>query len=420
MSGGIMQLISYGAQDIYIFGNPQVTFFKAVYKRYTNFAFEATKILFNKKNPTFGDKTFVTIKRNGDLVGASFIEVTLPEMDVNDANGFAWDYNIGIFLIKSVELEIGGNRIDKLYPNWVNIWVLLSIPNGQLRGFNQMIGNISTLTTFSILNTFPETVLTIPLFFSFCTKAANALPLIALQYHDVRLNVEFETFANLVSKEVTTLTVSEIPLVSAVLYVDYYYLDVAERRRFVTNPCEYLFHQLQFYGPDPYLGTRTAIDLRQIDNSVKELFWILKSSDQISNASYSTINTLYRSPIDNSELLLNSYSVFGKKSARYTNLMVPYQRHSNCGLHRIAATSEQFGSPSGSTGINVFSFALEPENHQPTGTLNFSRINNPKLYLEMSALAISDFGTNVSFEVYALSYNVLRVMSGMANLAYAS
>ena len=237
MGGGLLQLVAYGAQDVYLTGNPQITFFKVVYRRHTNFAIEAIQQTFNG-NPGYGNTVTCQISRNGDLINRMYVQVDIPA--VSDVNTQHVNY-LGLKLLKSVVIEIGGQQIDKHYSDWLYIWNELSLPTGKRGGYDNMVGADGAATS--------EKTLYIPLEFWFCRNVGLALPLIALQYHEVKVKIEFETKINCVCKitgeKVTTTDLtpySDITNVS--LWVDYIFLDTDERRRFAQLSHEYLIEQL--------------------------------------------------------------------------------------------------------------------------------------------------------------------------------
>lgn len=193
--GGLMQLVAYGAQDIYLTGNPQITFFKVIYRRHTNFSMEAIEQVFNG-TADFGKKVSCTISRNGDLMYRVYLQVTLPEWKVGKDEQFRWLNWVGHILISDVEVEIGGQRMDKQYGQWLHIWNELTQQPGLQAGYAAMVGNVPGLTqiyagTADREATVPSSTLYIPLQFWFCRNPGLALPLIALQYHEVKINLEF-------------------------------------------------------------------------------------------------------------------------------------------------------------------------------------------------------------------------------------
>jgi hypothetical protein len=224
MGGGLMQLVSYGAQDIYISGNPQITFWKILYKRHTNFAVESIEVTFNGQ-ADFNKRVTAVINRNADLMYKTYVQVVLPQIDltgntvvpVNNSSGFRWLNYIGHRLIKQVEVEIGGQRIDRQYGDWMQIWTQLATDAGTIKALDAIVGNThdlvlmkrksgvaldsvcsATETSVSCVPRAgtPNKTLYIPLQFWFCRNPGVAIPLIALQYHEVRVNVDFETWQN--------------------------------------------------------------------------------------------------------------------------------------------------------------------------------------------------------------------------------
>jgi hypothetical protein len=393
MGGGLLQLVAYGAQDVYLTGNPQITFFKVVYRRHTNFSMESIEQTFNG-TANFGRRVTCQISRNGDLIHRMYIQTVLA--DPGSSN--SWTEYAGLALIKNVELEIGGQRIDKQYGDWMFIWNELSLPKGKRDGWDSMVGaNLSGSKSLS------DRTLYIPLEFWFCRNPGLALPLIALQYHEVKVNVEFR-------EKDSVLGYDNFGLVSTIagdlgttsLWVDYIFLDTDERRRFAQLSHEYLIEQLQFTGEETITTGSNKVKLN-FNHPVKELVWVLQDETYVSSCNEhfnftNAYNSGGSSLLTNAKLQLNGHDRFAERNNDYFSLVQPYQHHEN-----IPAT----------TGINVYSFALKPEEHQPSGTLNFSRIDSA--VLNVTAASGAD-----RIRVYATNYNVLRVMSGMGGLAYSN
>ena len=528
MGGGLMQLVSYGAQDIYISGNPQITFWKILYKRHTNFAVESIEVTFNGQ-ADFNKRVVAVINRNADLMYKTYVQVVLPQVDLtagssgtfNNAStlqGFRWLSYIGHRLIKQVEIEIGGQRIDRQYGDWMQIWTQLSTEAGTIAALDSLVGNTHDLvllkrgtgipldatcssseTTISCVprRGTPAKTLYIPLQFWFCRNPGLAIPIIALQYHEVRINVDFETWQNCQYYETAVGNPSAATaqsLAAASLYVDYVYLDTEERRRFAQQSHEYLIEQVQFTGAESITSSSNKIQLN-FNHPVKELFWVVQrdsfvdcsnptwvasvggpqpfnySDDfsteglimsllsqggsgntavvqgaNVSSASIATavlgmgatnqssligadtydfstsgefesgVNYLLakvildsgvrcegKNPVEVAKIQLNGQDRFTEREGSYFDRVQPYQHHTR--------------TPS--TGINVYSFALRPEEHQPSGTCNFSRIDKATLQLTVSLNTVTGART-AQVRVYALNYNVLRVMSGMGGLAYSN
>ena len=551
-----MQLVAYGAQDVYLTGNPQITYWKVTYRRHTNFAMESIEQTFNGQSD-FGRRVTCTISRNGDLAYRTYLQVTLPEIGqglkgtgTNDAVYARWLDFPGHQLIEAVEVEIGGQRIDKQYGDWMHLWSQLTMDVNQEKGYNKMVGQTTQLTfltdpSFAEVdgpcsgtspnqvcaprNALPETTLYIPLQFWFCNNPGLALPLIALQYHEVKINIDLRAIdeclwavKSLVSSTTDQKVTSAYAqsLVSASLYVDYIYLDTDERRRMAQNPHEYLIEQLQFTGAESVGSSSNKIRLN-FNHPCKELVWVVQPDANVDYCS-STMGgtTLFFSlgaqPFnytDALDALPNTIKAFGSDSTlnganefintsglfetrgadgiKFTNeTKATYAQNatmlstelggslnkggtaadffgtnganefqstvSDAGTFVLAETSlnmhcwgenpvvtaklqlngqDRFSEREGTyfdqvqpwqhhtrspdTGINVYSFALQPEQHQPSGTCNFSRIDNATLQLVLSNATVQGVST-AKVRVYARNYNVLRIMSGMGGLAYSN
>ena len=429
MGGGLLQLVAYGAQDVYLTGNPQITFFKVVYRRHTNFAIEAIE-----QTPTgsssLGSRVSFQITRNGDLIHRVYFYGVIKNTSTTAA--VALVPNFGQKLLKTIELEIGGQRIDKHYSEWLYIWNELSLPVGKRDGYNVMVGANSRNTSTKLAAS-ASYELYVPLEFWFCRNVGLALPLIALQYHEVKINIEYEsegagymkdtTSTNFTFQEETKTGVvtayednsalgGSITLEKAVLWVDYIFLDTDERRRFAQLSHEYLIEQLQFTGADSITSSGDSMKSIRMNfnHPCKELVWTIKKSNagvywnnySTAGGSGTTHNNDHldsTNPVTNAKIMLNGNDRFATRKGEYFSLVQPYQHHEN--------TPDKFHQ-----GINVYSFALKPEEHQPSGTLNMSRIDTAVLSLSSSIPGI--------ISVYAVNYNVLRILSGMGGLAYSN
>jgi hypothetical protein len=468
--------VAYGAQDVYLSGNPQITFFKVVYRRHTNFSMESIEQTFNGA-ADFGKKVTCTVSRNGDLIHRVYLQVDLPDVTVKEGSTFRWLNWLGHVLVKNVEVEIGGQRIDKHYGDWLHIWNELTQTAGHQLGYANMVGNVPTLTTPVVggaSTVVPGQQLFIPLQFWFCRNAGLALPLIALQYHEVRISLELNDLKNCFWSSAGSAQKVD-PLKSASLFVDYIYLDTDERRRFAQASHEYLIEQLQFTGDESATATQTRLKLN-FNHPTKELVWVVQKDANVDNsalmlqsgaqwfnytddadmtyawAASSNVGTAFNlttlniidpdteasasnlagtmpgvaagganlvhlpvtfeggdNPVQLAKLQLNGHDRFSERSGRYFNLVQPFQHHENVP----------------SRGINVYSFGLKPEEHQPSGTCNMSRIDNATLTLTLSnktlttAVGGGASASGAKVRVYAVSYNVLRIMSGMGGLAYS-
>ena len=542
MAGGLMQLVAYGAQDVFLTGTPEITFWKVSYRRHTNFAMESIEQTFSGQ-ADFGRRVTCTISRNGDLAFRTYLQVTLPEINQGmaaagtDGVYARWLDFPGEQLIAQVEVEIGGQRIDRQYGDWMHIWNQLTMSSEQQKGYFKMVGQTTQLTyitdpMFAEVSgpcassggptqvcaprkALPETTLYIPLLFWFCRNPGLALPLIALQYHEVKINLDIRPIGECLWA-VKSLTYSmsgtvSVPLAyqqsisAASLYVDYVFLDTDERRKMAQNPHEYLIEQVQFTGDESVGSSSNKIKLN-FNHPCKELIWVVQPDANVDYcASLDNSQTLFKTlgaqpfnytdaidalppaihafggpletkgetgfinasglfqmaggadstvggigaewasgagaaglykpftdptasgstvsdagtfvlaetaldmhcwgdnPCVTAKLQLNGQDRFSEREGSYFDVVQPYQHHTR--------------NPD--TGINVYSFALRPEEHQPSGSCNFSRIDNAVLQLVLSAGTVAGTAT-AKVRVYALNYNVLRVMSGMCGVAYSN
>ena len=412
MGGGLMQLVAYGAQDIYLTGNPQITFFKVVYRRHTNFAVESIEQTFNG-SVDFGRRVTATISRNGDLIQQMYLEVVLPTAGSGTET---WTYGVGNAMVKTAEIEIGGQLIDRHYGEWMNIWTELSMPAGKRDGYDDMVGNVPTGSNQVCENLVTTTSwrLYVPFQFWFNRNPGLALPLIALQYHEVKLNLELRQLSDLVSGGTPTNS-------SFKLFVDYVYLDTDERRRFAQVSHEYLIEQVQFTGDESVaVGTTNKNFTLNFNHPVKELVWVHHSANKPINwldfAQASSGNN--KDTFKDGKLQLNGHDRFTTRQADYFRKVQNLDHHTRVPRTPMVdtrATCNNFNQY-----IYTYTFALSPEEHQPSGTCNFSRIDNAVLQLNYNNGA-NDVGSYaLTLKVFAVNYNVLRIMSGMGGLAYSN
>jgi hypothetical protein len=396
MGGGLLQLVAYGAQDVYLTGNPQITFFKVVYRRHTNFALESIQQTFNG-TVGYGQRVTATVSRNGDLISRAYLV-----LNVTGSSGLVPYY--GLRVVKNAEVEIGGQKIDKHYSDWMYIWNELSMPVGKKEGYFEMVGGKGG-------NDLNDTSIYVPLEFWFCRNIGLALPLIGLQYHEVKIVVQFEEHGKV------TASGGAHGNLSGSLWIDYIYLDTDERRKFAQSSHEYLIEQLQFTGREK-ASSKMKLNF---NHPVKELVWVLHkdgvgstdadwfnyTKDVLSEGDANNYDTLSSTLgpagskdrlFKEAKLILNGNDRFYARDSRYFNLVQPFQHHENV---------------PNNVGINVYSFALKPEEHQPSGTLNMSRIDT-------AILDIKDPEANTEISIFAVNYNVLRILSGMGGIAYSN
>lgn len=428
MGGSMIQLLAYGAQDVYLTGNPQVTFFQAVYKRNTNFAMEFYK---NQINDTASNGTTlrITVTRYGDLVGQMFFELPLKASLVGDytSDNSTADLNwVAERAFSSVELQIGNNTIDKHYQTWWRLYTELFMHDTQKAQYAKM-------TTY-VGQSSGEPKVYLPLNFFFNRNQGLFLPLIALAYHEIQLVCTCAPDYN------TYFDNTKRPT----LWVNYVLLDSEERRRFAAKQHEYLIEQVQ-YSPDtvPSAGGRIRVKLQ---HPVKELIWCYpnlsgtnKLWDFTANANFVNLTCdpqltgIHQNHVGTPRLLSNATpwvedgdilaAGVAKTSVGPLKTMTMYFNgqerfvHDHKFLNQVQPFYHHTGTPY--PGIYVYSFALKPEDHQPTGTCNFSRLDNVEMVPQLKTFPASITNYNTSQYLFAVNYNVLRIKSGMAGVAFA-
>ena len=554
MAGGVLSLVAYGVQDVYLTGNPQITFWKVIYKRCTNFAIEPIEQSFSG-TADFGKSSVTSlIARNGDLMTKVYLYATVSGTNSGTTGKWAFVRRLGHAMIKNVEMQIGGARIDYHLGDWMNVWYELSHSTSKERGYAQMIGDTPALTTMSSAD--KTATLYIPLYFWFNRNNGLALPLIALQYHDVRININFQTAANLIVQDHVGTQKVTASITNSLFVIDYVFLDSEERKRFATSAHEYLIEQLQTPDADTINTQNTKYRL-PFNHPCKEIIWGIKlgrfitgqsfwsydasslvamqkmfaavvyllSLDIVSDDGYavntdgssstgtgystvsfstSTIGVALQAVADavqNGAVLVTQTSPFGVNDASaalpsdfasdplsyvdfvdqsYTSVPVAllsqtaavlagglstaqltspiysllqsffvsvYQWH-NYGMYLdgtgnpVASGNIQLNGQDRFTvrdgnyfnyvqpwqchtntppdGINLYSFAINPEEHQPSGSCNFSRIDFSQLNISLSNEATGYLGDSSVIYIYATNYNILRIMGGMGGTAYSN
>jgi len=455
MAGGLMQLVAYGAQDVYLTGQPKVTFFQAVYKRHTNFAMENIQQTVNG-TPSNSGRVSVTIARNGDLVGDMYIRLVPTQTGASNltSTNANSDMNwVAERSIADIELTIGGQRIDKHYQAWWRLYAELFLGESDKINYGKM-----TSSPVAVIDTTNTNSVYLPLLFFFNRNPGLYLPLIALQYHEVRMDFDLTAYF---SNYFGTSAIFEV-------WANYVYLDTEERRRFAQKGHEYLIEQVQHTGGDAITlagtpGASTAATAQTIrlsfNHPVKELIWCYQNTTSTAynslwnfssssanvnvtcsplasvavaalphtvgaprlfsnvgaiagqavtsnvfwieegSCNYSGASAVEVGPLYNFKLVLNGQDRFKEQTGKYFNQYQPYVYHT--------------GVPY--PGIYAYSFALQPEEHQPTGTCNFSRIDNAQV-----AINIKGCATTPLQRMFAVNYNILRIQSGMGGLAFSN
>lgn len=490
MGGGLIQLVSLGNQDEYITGNPQITFFKVVYRRHTNFSIESIIQNINGSNniETLKSEGDVVISRNGDLLSKIYVVCS------ETANGIHGDH-----IVDDVELIIGGSLIDKQTKEWGQVITELRTPNSKADGYKYMTGGYNN-SSYKL--TSGQSVVQVPLNFWFCQNIGLALPLISLQYHEIKLKFIWGQLSD-VSRLITDTTT-----IPCEVWCDYIYLDKDERKRFAQTSHEYLIEQVQkttFQEPErsyklnfnhpvkELIWTENALTDEKIkiqfngidrfSEQSKEYFQLrqpleyhtsipgynikecenpvmlnepIKISTSAAKAAADTADSTNPIAIDIDGATAKHISIYSTSITpkvgdvlsvfhssnsvsivSVANYMVNVKEISTSNNVHSITLNENISSPGFDSSsndeiiisiiartqnpqsrcsqlkknINVYSFALRPEDHQPSGTCNFSRLDTAKILLNAS--------TKID-TVYALNYNVLRVSSGMAGLVYSN
>ena len=448
--------------------------------------------------PMWGQKQSATLGRHADLAYSTYLSIQLPATATfNGANrNIFWNNEqgrLGYNLLDYVEIEVGGQLIDRLYSEWLYLWDLLSSDYNTSFKLHQMVGagldagyttlpDPSSCVRATGRQSAPN-VIFVPLPFFYTKNPGAALPLIALQYHEVKININWNK-----SQFVGTLTsnglipsgsysisslVAPPPPSSVALYVDYIYLDVDERRRMAQESHEYLIEQVQFNEDKGVSAASNRIDLT-FNHPVKELVWVVQPErftnckiaqprdsggnvtatvgvprpnvGRLSPFTYTYANqrqtsggsadTSYTQPIFDQWIQINGQDRMDRRSGDYFNKVQPYQHHTGTmrpiGFQTFTAGGDPLvnaaqgvtttARPSVHQAIYSYSFALKPEEQQPSGTCNFSRIDTATIVMNMSGDYIVDESTDNSWNVrvYATNYNILRIMSGMCGLAYSN
>lgn len=276
MAGGILQLVAYGAQDVYLTNNPQVTFFKVVYRRYTNFSIQSFEKTFNE-NPNFGQRAKVKLYRLGDLATKMYLRIVLNGITPSPGVRFAWIRRVGHAMIRQIDIEIGGNVIDRHYGTWLDIWYELARKGKHDTGYAVQIGDVDAMTALNE-NPKPEYTLYIPLKFWFNRHYGLALPLIAVQYHEIYIHVEFEPNNKLLIRCDDFDNFDQVFIKEVGLVTDYIYLDYAERLRFAIVGHEFLIEQTQYAG-DLSLEDSPKRLLMDFNHPTKEVIWAMRNGN---------------------------------------------------------------------------------------------------------------------------------------------
>lgn len=543
MAGGVIQLIIYGSQDMYLTANPQITYFKVVYRRHTNFSIEPHELQV-QTNPNFGQISSVELFRLGDLITKIYLRVVISGVNLNNNEKFAWIRRLGHAIIKNIEINIGGYTVDKQCGTWLDIWYELARQGYHERGYAHMIGDVPIMTEYNSKSK-PEYTLLIPLKFWFNQFYGLALPIIGIRYHRIEFKLEYEKIEKLIIKNDKFNNLNQIKILNTSYIIDYIYLDVIERNYFATIPHEYLIEQVQFHGEDVRNDMIEKYYLHY-NHPIKELYWIMRNGNYINSKSFlcythkdnwndeiikctkqvildssilldllaqppnnggtwetfmaNTVDTTMNGKItvnnmssknfslNTSSLIFRGNNIINNISANITinanekiiiniitpltetDISIPIEFYDDTRIKSDDVYVNQFsnygiyitgrGNPIESTkfitdeedrfrrrnyifynylqpeihhsntpkdGINCYSFAVFPEQHQPSGTFNMSRVlnniiqmwfTNPIIIDENKYCGIDSIINEDRIHIYAKSYNIFRVENGLTAIAY--
>jgi len=410
-AGTLVELIARGSQDTFLIGNPQFSYFKSVYRRHTNFAIEPIRQIFTE-SPDFGKRVTCIIDKKADLLGDIILEIELPGLNdyvsnTGNINTLSWTNGIGNFILDWVELQIGGEPIDRIPGNLLDAWMELTTELGIKNSFYTMVGKFPSFINSTQTGALK---LLVPLPFWFCRSVDRALPLISMQYVEIKIVVQFKTFDKCWYKITSAVPTGTPKISKANIICNYIYLDVFERTKFAqTQSTEYLIEQFQ--ENNAYQVSQNIINVSAtlfFNHPVKELIWMYRSTiassynDYYNYANvinYNTSNEKRIEPFSTINLRFNGNDRFEFLPGTFFRLFQPYKHHS-CGTNQY---------------IYVYSFGIEPEKMQPSGTCNFSKLDNVTLNVECNP----NIADGILY-VYATNYNILRIQSGMAGLMFSS
>lgn len=492
-----MELVAKGAQDLPLIGNPQMTYFKQVFKRHTNFSRNSIRVALDG-GTQFGTKLTCKIPRSGDLLYNLVLELDFPELTDTSGGTDTEHYiqyipNVGFAAIDYVDFKIQGTTIDKQYGEWMYIWSQLSHSYDKRQTYDYMTKASAQNGPFTAY---------VPLQLWFCRNYGSALPLVALQYHDVELDIQLKPLSQLYyfgelkyydlelvealpvppnakeySPDLTvgathrysrgttglafntattpstrklvytaadgstaetdiigfplstyidldielptsglteahlapTYTLTGTPEFADIrLYADYIFLDTYEQKYFAQNDHRYLIEQVQFSEDEPLSSGSTSKILKlKFNLPIKELIWVKQITENYNNNLLlnfeSTPDQYYELPqedITGFSLRFNNEDRIQERHGEYFRLLQPLEHHTNVPKDKY---------------IYLYSFALHPEEIQPSGASNFSKIDKVNLLYTLRN------GTRASnFRIYAVNYNILRIENGMGGVAFAN
>lgn len=458
MAGGLLQLIAKGIIDAYLTEDPQITFFKKIYRRHTNFAIESIPQNFSSI-PNFGETVSCILSKSGDLIGEIFLYIELPFIP-KTKNKVAWVPYIGYAIIKDITISIGDKQIDKQYGEWLYIWSQLTD-----KKINKIIGNVPILYDFT--NEKPSYKLYIPLQFWFCKNNGLALPILALN-DDIKITITLRKLEEvLIIGPTNSIKIKEdiipfnegdyliqgenigymidydyitnklyynklkgtfdnkkiynqkdeyvkpngieenepiinikLKITNSYLYVNYIYLDTEERNKFLNSKIEYLIEQIQYNEMN--IDSPNIKQKITLKNPIKAYYWIIQLDKFKKFDLFNFTNSFYKTGnlLRDAKLILNGFDRFNQRDVSYFNLIQSFQHHKK----------------GADIGINVFSPSINPEEHQPSSTINMSKIDDIVMIMHLDPIINKNDPAKI--RSYAIGYNILRILFNSYSLVF--
>jgi hypothetical protein len=409
MKGALLELSAKGDPDVILVGNPQMTYFKSVHKRHTNFArFEHKQIFTGDYG--FGKRVVANIDKKGDLLYRMLLNVKLPAIvPISPDSPATWINSIGNFLVKKVTLKIGGEPIVEMTGDYMDIYHQFVLESDQYANYSAMVGRVPLLNTNSQpgpLNLF------IPLPFWFTKELSQVLPIISIGYMDITVEVDFRDLVDCIytGDNKTNLAnyvanLSSLEFTDCQIISEYIYLDPAERIAFAKKPeFDYLIEQVQtvdYSISDTQLTGNFDI---YFNLPVKQLMWFYRSEDNENINRWDlyivgdSVNPI--APILTSNLLLNGLDRFEKRDGDYFRLVQPLYHNRSCSVNSY---------------VYEYCFGEKVDELQPSGSCDFSLIDDIRLLMEFAS------GVTVGrIVIIGVNYNYIKIKSGMAGLAFTA
>ncbi len=443
MPVGTLQLIYIGEQNLYITENPQITFFKTLYKRHTNFSIDTVQEFFDGQ-VKFGQQIKCRISKNGDLLGKMGMYIRLSALNkykqknkcIDETIGclctcskcllgsgdddviYGWANAIGHVLLEHIDICIGGRIIDRHYGEWLEIWTELRQTSEKRLGYYEMIGKKDPLA-YTVDSFTEEMELYVPFNFWFCRNIGLALPVLCLVYNDVEIIIKIRDF-----DECWVCNKSDVPkpkaTIEACILADYIYLSIEERNKFLNDSHIYLIEQLQL-NENNYSESnvgRLNIDLN-FNHPVKELIWFVQRKDILGmsdgtwpeDCSYPKGNDHFNFSTARVPRLVNTKETFS--SARLQLSGVDRTIHLPASYFRLWQNYLYHTRIPTANYIYTYSFGLAPEDHQPSGECNMSVIDSARLCIRLLNKCDANEKYPVVAKVYATNYQILLVTAGM-------